>query len=139
MSRLWRSSSCAWVAYLVLAAGPHSAAAVDCRTRALERLNASAPEGFAIYQAIKDKKFFLNWISCDEAQLGLSTAVHESVHYITAETDAFPLVQGGQLKRPHEVSAYFAPSLIAGKFKHNDFVATYLRPGQASSSSDFLY
>ena len=65
--------------------------------------------------------------------------MHESVHYITAETDAFPLLGGGQLKRPHEVSAFFAPSLIAGKFKANDFVTTYLRPGSASSSSDFLY
>ncbi|HEV7600075.1 MAG TPA: hypothetical protein VGO49_07415 [Bradyrhizobium sp.] len=123
-----------------LAAGLHSAAeAGDCRPRAIERLHAAAPEGFAIYQTIKDKKFFLNWISCDEAQLGLPTAVHESVHYITAETDAFPLLHGGQLKRPHEVSAFFAPSLIAGKFKANDFVTTYLRPGSASSSTDFLY
>src|SRR4051794_41069695 len=116
-----------------------SAQAGDCRPAAIERLQASAPEGFAIYQKIKDKKFFLNWIVCEEAQLGLPTAVHQSVHYITAETDAFPLVQGGQLKRPHEVSAFFAPSLIAGKFKANDFVATYLRPGGATSSADFLY
>ena len=43
------------------------------------------------------------------------------------------------MKRPHEVSAFFAPSLIAGKFKPSDFVDTYLRPGRASSSSDFLY
>jgi hypothetical protein len=123
-----------------LAAGLHSAAeAGDCRPGAIERLHASALEGFAIYQKTKDKKFFLSWISCNETQLGLPTAVHESVHYIAAETDAFPLVQGGQLKRPHEVSAFFAPSLIAGKFKANDFVATYLRPGSASSSTDFLY
>ncbi len=65
--------------------------------------------------------------------------MHESVHYITAETDAFPLVHGGQLKRPHEVSAFFAPQLIAPKFKPNDFVTTYLRPGSASSATDFLY
>jgi len=123
-----------------LAAGLNPAAAAgDCRPGAIERLRASAPEGFAIYQAIKDKKFFLGWISCDEAELGLPTAVHESVHYITAELDAFPLLHGGQLKRPHEVSAFFAPQLIAGKFKANDFVTTYLRPGSASSSTDLLY
>jgi hypothetical protein len=123
-----------------LAAGLHPAAqAGDCRPGAIERLRAAAPEGFAIYQAIKDKKFFLGWISCDEAQLGLPTAVHESVHYITAELDAFPLVHGGQVKRPHEVSAFYAPQLIATKFKANDFVTTYLRPGSASSSTDFLY
>jgi hypothetical protein len=115
------------------------AAAGDCRPDAIERLRASAPEGFAVYQATKDKKFFLSCISCDEAELGLPTAVHESVHYITAELDAFPLVHGGQVKRPHEVSTFFAPRLIAGKFKANDFVTTYLRPGSASSSTDFLY
>jgi hypothetical protein len=115
------------------------AQARDCRPAAIERLQASAPDGFAIYQRIRDKKFFLSWLSCGEAQLGLPTAVHESVHHITAETDAFPLVGGGELKRPHEVSAFFAPALIAGKFKANDFVTTYLRPGMASSSSDFLY
>src|ERR1051325_5787588 len=115
------------------------AAARDCRAEAMARLQASAPNGFAIYQKTQDKKFFLNWIACDEAQLGLSTAVHESVHYITAETDAFPLINGAQLKRPHEVSAFFAPSLIAGKFRGTDFADTYLRPGKASSSTDFLY
>jgi hypothetical protein len=127
------------LAALACTAFPSVASAADCRPAAIERLLASAPEGFAIYQAIKDKKFFLGWISCGEAQFGLPTAVHESVHYITAESDAFPLVHGGQLKRPHQVSAFFAPSLIAGKFKANDFVTTYLRPGSASSASDFLY
>jgi hypothetical protein len=115
------------------------AQAADCRSAAIETLRVSAPEGFTVYQAIKDKKFFLGWLSCEEAQLGLPTAVHESVHYITAETDAFALVHGGQLKRPHGVSAFYAPSLIAGKFKANDFVTTYLRPGSASSAGDFLY
>jgi hypothetical protein len=140
MRRLLRSISFAALACVLLAAGLHSAAAAgDCRPGAVERLRAAAPEGFAIYQAIKDKKFFLGWISCDEALLGLPTAVHESVHYITAELDAFPLVHGGQVKRPHEVSAFYAPQLIAGKFKANDFVTTYLRPGSASSATDFLY
>jgi hypothetical protein len=140
MRRLLRSISFAALACMTLADGTLSAAAAgDCRPGAIERLRGAVPEGFAIYQAIKDKKFFLGWISCDEAELGLPTAVHESVHYITAELDAFPLVHGGQLKRPHEVSAFYAPQLIAGKFKANDFVTTYLRPGSASSSTDFLY
>lgn len=139
MRRPLRLISIAALACAALAAGVHSADAADCRPGAIERLRAAAPEGFAVYQKIDDKKFFLNWISCDEAQLGLPTAVHESVHYITAETDAFPLIDGGQLKRPHDVSAFFAPALIAAKFKVNDFVTTYLRPGSASSSTDFLY
>jgi hypothetical protein len=138
MRRLLGSICVAALGCMPLAA--HSEpAATDCHPAALERLRTVAPEGFAIYQKIPDKKFFLHWISCGEQQLGLSTAVHESVHYISAETDTFPLFRGAQLKRPHEVSAFYAPSLIAGKFKPNEFVTTYLRPGNASSSTDFLY
>jgi hypothetical protein len=139
MRRLLRYISLAALLCTPLAGFNPAAAAGDCQPGAIERLQAAAPEGFAIYQKTRDKKFFLNWISCDEQLLGLPTAVHESVHYITAETDAFPLLQGGQLKRPHEVSAFFPPSLIANKFKPNDFVTTYLRLGSASSASDFLY
>jgi hypothetical protein len=140
MRRLLWSIPFAALACLPVAAGFNSPGeAADCRAAAIERLRAFAPDGFVTYQRIKDKAFFLGWIVCDEPQLGLSTAVHESVHYITAETDAFPLAGGGAIKRPHEVSAFFAPSLVAGKFRANDFVATYLRPGEASSSTDFLY
>jgi hypothetical protein len=145
MRLLLRSISLAALAFLSLACLPCAgggsllAEAADCRASAMEKLRASAPDGFAIYQATKDKKFFLNWISCGEADLALPTAVHESVHYITAETDAFPLMNGGEIKRPHEVTGFFAPSLIAGKFKPNDFVSTYLRPGSSSSATDFLY
>jgi hypothetical protein len=138
MHRRLRAISFAALACMALA-GSQLSAAADCRPEAIERLRTAAPEGFAIYQAIRDKSFFLGWISCEEAELGLPTAVHESVHYIAAELDAFPLVRGGQLKRPHEVSAFYAPQLIATKFKPNDFVTTYLRPGGASSATDFLY
>src|ERR1044072_261406 len=135
MHRLLRSVCLATLAFV----GASPAPAADCRPAAIERVRSAGPEGCAIYQRTKDKQFFLNWLSCGEAGLGLPTAVHESVHYITAETDAFPLLGGGQLKRPHEVSAFFAPSRIAAKFRANDFVTTYLRPGAASSSGDFLY
>src|SRR3954466_10078543 len=128
-----------FISIATLLGAPLAAAAADCRPFAIEHLRAAAPEGFAIYQSIQDKKFFAGWITCGEPQFALPTAVHESVHYITAEADAFPLTGGGQLKRAHEVSAFFAASLIAGKFKPNDFVTTYLRPGSASSSTDFLY
>src|SRR5436305_9964063 len=132
--RLLRSISFAALACMSLVAASH-AAADDCRSRAIETLRTAAPDGFAIYGQIKDKKFFLSWISCDEAGFGLPTAVHESVHYITAEIDAFPLIHGRHVQRPHDVSAFFPPSLIAGKFKPNEFVTTYLRPGSASSST----
>ena len=113
--------------------------AADCRQAAVERLRLSAPGGYAVYRLIKDKAFFLNWLSCDDAQFGLPTAVHESAHYISAETDAFPLVGGGEVRRPHEVTRFFVPSRIAGRFKTSDFVSTYLRRGGSSSATDFLY
>ena len=97
MRRLLLSISLAAFACAPRAASFNAAAAGDCKPAAIERLHAAAPEGVAIYQKIKEKKFFLTWISCEEAQLGLPTAVHESVHYITAETDAFPLINGGQV------------------------------------------
>jgi hypothetical protein len=112
----------------------------DCRERAVEKLRTLAPEGFAVYADIKDKKFFLSWISCDDLQLGLSTAVHESVHHLTEDNDAFPLIDGHELKRPHEMSGFYPPSAIAGKFGRNDmFAFTYLHPRRATSASDFLY
>src|SRR3989442_1689701 len=104
MPRLLRFVSFAALVCMALAvAFSLPANAADCRPAAIEMLRAAAPEGFVIYQKVKHKTFFLGWISCGEGQLGLPTAVHESVHYITAEADAFPLINGGQLKRPHEV------------------------------------
>ncbi len=47
-------------------AAPHS----DCQQRSLEALRTLAPDGFAIYSNLTDKKFFLSWISCDDLQLG---------------------------------------------------------------------
>src|ERR1043166_3874237 len=116
------------------------AQSADCRPGAVEKLRALAPEGFAVYTDIKDKKFFLNWINCDDLQLGLSTAVHESVHHLTEDHDAFPLLDGHLLPRPHQASKFFPPSAIAGKFGRNDmFASTYLHAGRATSASDFLY
>ena len=115
------------------------AEARECQKRALDALHASAPDGASVFKRVTDKKFFLQWLDCDDPQYELSTAVHESVHNITAETDAFPLVGGGQVERPHEVSNFFPPSRIAGQFAKSDYVDTYLKPGRATSSSDFLY
>ncbi|HYW64253.1 MAG TPA: hypothetical protein VE865_13750 [Bradyrhizobium sp.] len=139
MHRLLRNVSFVLACLPVMAGFGSGAEAGDCRPGAIERLRAQAPEGFAVYQKIADKKFFVSWLSCSEDQRGLPTAVHETVHHITADTDAYPLIEGGLLKRPHEAEAFFAPSMIAGKFKPSEFVTTYLRPGAASSSSDFLY
>jgi hypothetical protein len=139
--RSWlRCVSYSAVAVLLLSAGPALPAHKnECRKGAMEKLRDQAPDGYAVFQQIHDKKFFLNWLSCDEGQFGLPTAVHESVHFITGDADAFPLVDGGEIKRPHEVSDFYAPSRIAKSFKTDDYVSTYLKPGRASSSSDFLY
>jgi hypothetical protein len=115
------------------------APARECQKRALDALHASAADGSAVFKRVTDKKFFLQWLDCDDPQYELSTAVHESVHNITSETDAFPLVGGGEAERPHEVSSFFPPSRIVGKFAKSDYVDTYLKPGRATSSSDFLY
>jgi hypothetical protein len=137
-----RLSQCLLFAVLCSLVGRGPAAAAqqtDCRQSAIGTLQALAHDGFSIYERMKDKKFFLNWITCDDVQLGLSTAVHESVHHLTADHDAFPLIDGGEVKRPHEVSRFFPPSAIARKFKSDDFVSTYLRPASSSSATDFLY
>jgi hypothetical protein len=116
----------------------------DCHPQAIRDLQRLSPRGYAIYEAMKDKKLFFSWLSCDDVQLGLSTAVHESVHNLTEERDAFPLIDGGDLRRPHEVSKFFAPSelikdLTTGFTTRDIFVHDYLRPGSVSSAGDFLY
>ena len=115
------------------------AQARECQKRALDALQAAAPDGSSVFKRVPDKKFFLQWLDCDDPQFELSTAVHESVHIITAQSDAFPLVGGGEVERPHEASKFFAPSRIAAQFGKSDYVDTYLKPGRATSSSDFLY
>ena len=112
----------------------------DCRAQALSSLERLSPHGYTIYKAMTDKKQFLTWLTCDDVQLGLATSVHESVHVLTQERDAFPLIDGGEVRRPHQVSKFFQPKEIAGNFDSKDsFVQNYLRPGGASSANDFLY
>jgi hypothetical protein len=125
---------------LVAATSPAVAASnAACQERALDRLKALSPSGFLVYEQIADKTFFKRWIDCDDVQLGLPTAVHESVHHLTQDHDAFPLLDMSYVKRPHEASKLMAPSVIAGKFAPSDLVTSYLRPGTSSAASDFLY
>lgn len=123
----------------IASAAPQTGRA-DCRAGALADLQRLAPRGHAIYEAITDKKQFLHWLTCDDVQLGLATGVHETVHLLTEERDAYPLIDGGVVRRPHEFSRFFAPKQIARKFDAQDaYVQTYLRPGGASSKDDFMY
>jgi hypothetical protein len=129
------------VALLSVASAPAFAAArTDCQPQAIRDLERLSPRGHAIYLAMRDKKQFLAFLTCDDVQLGLSTAVHESVHILTEQLDAYPLIAGGSVQRQHLVSRFYPPREIAGKFKADDsYVQTYLRRGAASSADDLLY
>lgn len=116
------------------------AAPTKCQPQALRDLERLAPQGHAVYEAISDKRHFLRFLTCDDVVLGLSTAVHESVHLLTSEKDAYPLVDGSTAQRPSESLRFFAPRKIAGRFNAGDmYVRTYLKPGEASSSTDFRF
>ena len=58
---------------------------------------------------------------------------------MTGETDAFPLVGGGAVERPHEVSGFMPPWRIAAQFGSDSYTSTYLKRGKASSADDLLY
>jgi hypothetical protein len=114
------------------------AARNDCQPQALRDLERLSPRGHAVYRAITDKRHFLRFLTCDDVVLGLSTAVHESVHLLTSEKEAYPLVDGGLAKRPPEGLRFFPPREIARKFDGRDtYVQTYLKRGAASSADDF--
>jgi hypothetical protein len=111
-----------------------------CREEALEQLKRYSASGYRIYERLNDKRMFTTWILCDERQRGLTTAVHEAVHMLTEQIDAFPLVDGGQIARIPALEKFVKPGRIAGQFKRSDdFVRTYLLPGGASSADDFTY
>ena len=116
------------------------AARPDCQPQALRDLQRLSPQGHAVYQAMTDKRHFLRFLTCDDVVLGLATAVHESVHLLTSERNAYPLIDGGSAHRPSESLRFFAPRDIAGKFDSRDvYVQTYLKRGAASSSDDFRF
>jgi hypothetical protein len=103
----------------------------------LQRL---APDGHAVYRAIGDKGHFLRFLTCDDVVLGLATAVHESVHLLTSEKDAYPLIGGEMAPRPSEDLRFYAPRKLAPRFDGRDsYVQTYLKRGTASSSDDFRF
>jgi len=129
------------VALLVIGSSLSGAAPrTNCQLRAIQDLQRLSPRGHAIYLAMKDKNQFLAFLTCDDVQLGLSTAVHESVHILTEERDAYPLIEGGSVPRAHEVSRFYPPREIAATFEQGDiYVQTYLRRGAASSADDLGY
>lgn len=115
----------------------------ECHPRALAQLKRLAPEGWKVYEQAQDKTFFTRWITCDNIQLGLTTAVHETVHMLTEELEGYPLIMGGKLPRVSQARrgrAFFPPRLTSHQFDGNsNFVTTYLKPGAASSADEFDY
>lgn len=130
------------VALLAVACSTAVAAAsrTDCHAQAVRDLERLSPQGHAVYRAVSDKRHFFRFLTCDDVVLGLATAVHKSVHMMTADTDAYPLIEGGSIQRPREGLRFFAPREIAQKFDRSDiYVQTYLRRGGASSADDFRF
>ena len=116
------------------------AAPTDCQPQALRDLKRLAPQGHAVYEAISDKRHFLRFLTCDDVVLGLATAVHESVHLLTSDKDAYPLIGGGVAERPSESLRFYAPREIARRFDARQYVRADLpQRGAASSSDDFRF
>jgi len=142
MRKVLRAASAALIAVAWAAALSQAALAArtDCQPQALRDLERLSPQGHAVYKAVSDKRHFLRFLTCDDVVLGLSTAVHETVHLLTSEKDAYPLVEGGVAKRPSESLRFFAPREIARTFDARDaYVQTYLKRGAASSADDFRF
>jgi hypothetical protein len=138
MRKFMRATAVALCA--VACPGAALAARTDCQPQAIRDLERLSPQGHAIYAALPDKRHFLRFLTCDDVVLGLATAVHESVHLLTGDRDAYPLIDGTQIKRPPEGLRFYAPREIAGKFDRRDiYVQTYLRRGGASSADDFRF
>jgi hypothetical protein len=116
------------------------AARTDCQPQALRDLQRLSPQGHAIYLAMPNKRHFLQFLTCDDVVLGLATAVHESVHLLTGERDAYPLIDGTAVRRPPEGLRFLPPRDIARRFDSRDiYVQNYLRRGAASSADDFRF
>lgn len=100
------------------------------------------PEGARVYDQLQEKKVFRFFLGkCRSPSSDIPTAVHEGVHVLTHERDAYPLLDGTFLRRPPGAAKLAPPGrILAGKFPASDmFVRTYLMPGGATSATDFTY
>lgn len=118
-----------------------AASSKPCHRSALTQLKQLSPHGYAVYRAYADKGDFMQWISdCDDVVGGLATAVHETIHMLTDEKDAYPLIDGGTAYRVPESADFFSPAELASQFPLNSpYVESYLVRGAASSADFFRY
>lgn len=106
----------------------------------------------AIYYSQKDPRgkrllaaypnFYLNWVKReDELLMGLSTAVHESIHHDTDQRQAYPLADGTYVKIPAGISQTVRPSVIYSQFNPREFdsLNTYISGRMASSGNELRY
>lgn len=125
---------------LCVAAGSSPLVAAPCHDQALGELRRLHPLGFNVYVSMRKKSDFLQWVTCDDVQLGLTTAVHESVHMLTHEMNAYPLINGSSLPRIEASAALYPPSQLSPRYDGTSaYVSTYLHPGGATSAEEFGY
>lgn len=134
------SSLRATLVVLALASLSGTALAKPCHPTAIRALERFSPEGFRVFRHYPDKADFKRWIECDDLQGGLATAVHETIHAVTANRDAYPLVRGGTAWRVPESPDFYPPRLLRSMFSaESQYVISYLTPGAASSADFFRY
>lgn len=114
---------------------------LQCHEAAIGELKRLSPDGYAVYADYNNKADFKQWISdCSDMVGGLATAVHETIHMVTDQKDAFPLINGGRAYRIPEWPAFYRPSELLGQFSASSpYVQNYLKPGEASSADFFRY
>lgn len=120
-----------------------AAAAVQsskCTKTHLETLRRTVPEGYVIFDKLKDKSVFTVWFKCENQQLEFTTGIHEGTHILTREINAYPLINGQTVAMVGEIRQLFRPGLLAPRFNPaSAYVENYLMPGQASSADEFGY
>lgn len=134
--RTVRSLACLVATAVFFALTPTPSAA--CQQEAVNKLQRLHPPGFNVYINMRKKGDFLFWLECQDLQLDLATAVHESIHILTSEYDAYPLLNGQRLPRIADDPVYYPPSALQRYFDTSStYVETYIVPGTATSSEQF--
>lgn len=119
----------------------------ECQRQAMHVLETMNADGERTVKRLQDKSVFAAYLNeCANLYADLTTAVHESNHALTEQLDAYQLVSGELVKRPHEAERYFpakeiAPELAKRLGTKDDTFKLYVEgsEGSASSTGNFLY
>ena len=105
------------------------------------------PEAQRVFDELNDKKDFSVWFTNEPDMLrgDITTAIHESVHMIRANTGKYILIEGGWVDAPEKDDILVvAPSKIVhpalkNSYSGDSFLETYMTEGEeASSSADYF-